>query len=156
MIVIEAQFAEGGCPDACQPIDLSQTSGDKIMQTICGTSLAAIAIVVASGSATFGVANPLLGAWKVENLGAHKNSDGFDYCSANPAFIFTPTTEIMFGPASPGQAPPQGKNDVTYMVSGNTIYVSSSAGFVDAPKYTMLSVNEMQAGQIGNCKYKRQ
>ena len=39
---------------------------------------------------------------------------------------------------------------------GNTIYVSSSATFVDAPKYIMLNANEMQAGQIGNCRYKRQ
>jgi hypothetical protein len=126
------------------------------MQGFYRTSLAAMAMVAASSSAGFGAANPLLGSWKVENLGAQRNSDGFDYCSANPAFTFTPETEIMFGPASPGQAAPQGKNAVTYLVSGNTIYVSSSAGFLDAPKYTMLNPNEMQAGQIGNCRYKRQ
>ena len=119
-------------------------------------NLTAVIAIVASSSVSLGAANPLLGTWKVENLGAHRNSDGFDYCSANPAFTFTPTTEIMFGPSSPGQAPPQGKNDVTYLVSGNTIYVSSTPGFVDAPKYTMLNANEMQAGQIGNCRYKRQ
>jgi hypothetical protein len=126
------------------------------MQNFYRTNLTAVAIVMASSVACLGAANPLLGTWKVENLGAHRNSDGFDYCSANPAFTFTPTTEIMFGPASPGQAPPQGKNDVTYMISGNTIYVSTSPGFLDAPKYTMLNANEMQAGQIGNCRYKRQ
>ena len=120
------------------------------------TSFMAIAIFAASSSTSLAAANPLLGTWKVENLGAHLNSDGFDYCSANPAFTFTPKSEIMFGPASPGQAPPQGKNDVTYLVSGNTIYVSSSPGFAGAPKYTMLNANEMQAGQIGNCRYKRQ
>ena len=119
-------------------------------------SLMGIALLAIANSAGLAAANPLLGTWKAENLGAQRNSDGFDYCSANPAFTFTPKTEIMFGPASPGQAPPQGKNDVTYLVSGNTIYVSSTPGFVNAPKYTMLGANEMQAGQIGNCRYKRQ
>ena len=126
------------------------------MRNFYRTSLAGIALLAIASSASFAAANPLLGTWKAENLGAHSNSDGFDYCSANPAFTFMPKTEIMFGPASPGQAPPQGKNDVTYLVSGNTIYVSSTPGFLDAPKYTMLSANEMQAGQIGNCRYKRQ
>ena len=126
------------------------------MQGTYQIGLVALVIVGASGSASLGAANPLLGTWKAENLGVHRNSDGVDYCSANPAFTFTPKTEIMFGPASPGQAPPQGKNNVTYLVSGSTIYVSSSPGFLDAPKYTMLSANEMQAGQIGNCRYKRQ
>jgi hypothetical protein len=126
------------------------------MQDAYRIGLVALMIVGASGSASYGAANPLLGTWKAENLGAHRNSDGVDYCSANLAFTFTPKTEIMFGPASPGQAPPQGKNDVTYLVSGNTVYVSSTPGFLDAPKYTMLSANEMQAGQIGNCRYKRQ
>jgi hypothetical protein len=115
-----------------------------------------LALSVTLSSACFAAANPLLGTWVAEDLGVHRNSDGVDYCAANPKFIFTPTTEIMFGPASPGQAPPQGKNEVTYLVSGNTIYVSSSPGFLDAPKYTMLNANEMQAGQIGNCRYKRQ
>jgi hypothetical protein len=126
------------------------------MRSLYAISLGAAALLVVSNSVCAGAANPLLGTWKVENLGAQKNSDGFDYCSANPAFTFTPTTEIMYGPASPGQAPPQGKNDVTYLVSGNTIYVSSTPGFVNAPNYTMLNANEMQAGQIGNCRYKRQ
>jgi Lipocalin-like domain len=126
------------------------------MQGIYRIGLVALVIMGATGSASLGAANPLLGTWKAENLGARRNSDGFDYCSANPAFTFTPKTEIMFGPASPGQAPPQGKNDVTYLVSGNTIYVSSTPGFLDAPRYTMLNANEMQSGQIGNCRYKRQ
>lgn len=116
----------------------------------------AISIFAIASSAALAAANPLLGTWKAEDLGAHRNSDGFDYCSANPAFIFRAKTETMFGPASPGQAPPQGTNEVTYLISGNTIYVSSMPGFIDAPKYTMLSANEMQAGQIGNCRYKRQ
>jgi hypothetical protein len=120
------------------------------------TSLTAIALLATTSSASFAASNPLLGSWKAEDLGVHRNSDGFDYCSANPAFIFRAKTETMFGPASPGQAPPQGTNEVTYMISGNTIYVSSMPGFVDAPKYTMLNANEMQAGQIGNCRYKRQ
>jgi Lipocalin-like domain len=128
----------------------------EIVRSFYRTPLAATAMLVLSCSTGLGAPNPLLGTWKVENLGAHRNSDGFDYCSANPAFTFTPTTEIMSGPASPGQAPPQGKNDVTYLVSGNTIYVSSSPGFVGAPNYTMLNANEMQAGQIGNCRYRRQ
>jgi len=126
------------------------------MQSFYRANLAAMAIIAVSSSAGLGAANPLLGTWKVENLGAQRNSDGFDYCSANPAFTFTLKSEIMFGPASPGQPAPQGKNDVTYLVSGNTIYVSSSPRFVDAPKYTMLGPNEMQAGQIGNCRYERQ
>lgn len=117
----------------------------------------AIAMIAASNSAALAGSNPLFGTWAAENLGAQRNSDGVDYCSANPAFTFTPTTEIMFGPpASPGEAPPQGKNAVIYMISGNTVYVSTSPGFVDAPNYTMLSADEMQAGQIGNCRYRRQ
>lgn len=126
------------------------------MRSLYAMSLGAAALLVVSNSVCAGAANPLLGTWRAENLGAQKNSDGFDYCSANPAFTFTATTEIMYGPASPGQAPPQGKNDVTYLVTGNTIYVSSTPGFVNAPHYTMLNANEMQAGQIGNCRYKRQ
>ncbi len=98
------------------------------MQYFYRMSLAAAAIVAASGSASLGAANPLLGSWKVENLGAQRNSDGFDYCSANPAFTFTSKTEIMFGPASPGQAAPArqersdlsgvGQHDLRVFLSG--------------------------------------
>jgi hypothetical protein len=129
---------------------------EKDMQRFHRAVVIGLALGVALSSGCLAAANPLLGTWVAEDLGAHRNSDGVDYCEANPKFIFTATTEIMFGPASPGQAPPQGKNDVKYLVSGKTIYVSASDSFLDAPKYTMLNANEMQAGQIGNCRYKRQ
>jgi hypothetical protein len=113
------------------------------------------ACLIMGAPAVAAPANMLLGKWKVE--GPHQvNSDGVDYCSANPEMIFTPTQQIMFGPASPGEKPPMGTDDVTYLVTGNTVYVSSSPGFLDAPKYTILNPNEMEADRIGNCHYRRQ
>ena len=118
--------------------------------------LAAAMLLALTGQA-LAAGNPLLGHWTLD-MPVHNNGDGFDYCSANPAFIFMPKTEIMFGPPNaPGQTMPRGKNDVIYLVTGNTVYVSAMPpGFEGAPKYTLIGPNEMEAGQIGNCRYKRQ
>ncbi|HEY5072308.1 MAG TPA: hypothetical protein VII63_09780 [Caulobacteraceae bacterium] len=94
-------------------------------------------------------ANPLIGDWRVEP-GGDVNSDGFAYCKVTPRLTFTPTTETMYA-----ESGAHGTNQVIYLVSGRDIYVSSSPGFVGAPKFTMLGPNEMTLDAVGHCKYRR-
>jgi len=94
-------------------------------------------------------ANPLIGDWRVEP-GGDVNSDGFAYCKVTPELTFTTTTETMYA-----ESGAHGTNDVMYLVSGQDIYVSSSPGFVGAPKFTMLGPNEMTLDAVGHCKYRR-
>ena len=94
-------------------------------------------------------ANPLIGDWRVEP-GGDVNSDGFAYCKVTPELTFTATTETMYA-----EGGAHGVNDVIYLVSGQDIYVSSTPGFVGAPKFTMLGPNEMTLDAVGYCKYRR-
>ena len=94
-------------------------------------------------------ANPLIGDWQVEP-GGDVNSDGFAYCKVTPRLTFTATTETMYA-----EGGAHGANDVIYLVSGQDIYVSSSPGFLNAPKFTMLGPNEMTLDAVGHCKYRR-
>jgi hypothetical protein len=105
--------------------------------------------VTAPAACLAAAANPLLGDWRVEP-GGDVNSDGFAYCKVTPELTFTPTTETMYA-----QGGAHGTNDVAYLVSGHDVFVSSSPGFVGAPKFTMLGPDEMTLDAVGHCKYRR-
>ncbi len=119
------------------------------MITIRDLALGTVLLMAGGQACSADPQNPLLGAWTAEPNG-YVDSQGFEFCKVTPRMEFTPTTQTMFS------ATAQGTTDVSYLVSGNTVYVSSTPSFLDAPKYIILGPNEIQAASVGNCKYTRE
>ena len=113
--------------------------------------LAAVALFSIAGveACSAKPANPLLGSWIAEP-GGYVDSQRFAFCKVTPKMVFAPTSQTMFNAEGA-----QGVTKVIYLVSNDTVYVSSTPGFMSAPKYTILGPNEMQSDTMGNCKYRR-
>lgn len=122
------------------------------MKTL-GSALA-LALLLSGCSARGQSSNPLLGKWKAEPNG-FVGRDGFQYCKVIPEMDFAPASQTMYMAGTQFRPPAHGTTQVQYLVAGNKIYVSSTAGFAGAPMYTMLGPNEMQESAAGGCKYTR-
>ena len=49
----------------------------------------------------------------------------------------------------------QSTTAVHYLVSGNKVYVSSTASFYNAPSYLITGPNKMTSEDVGHCPYEK-
>ena len=99
--------------------------------------------------------NPLLGKWKLSGPG-YVDRDGNSWCTATPMLEFTATAQTVYVAATKFRPAAQSTTQVTYLVSGNKVYASSTPSFYNAPSYLMVGPGKMMSQDIGHCPYQKQ
>lgn len=99
--------------------------------------------------------NPLIGIWKLSGPG-YTDRDGNSWCTSMPRFDFTPTSETIYAAATKFRPAAQSTSAVTYLVSGNKVYVSTEPSFYNAPSYLIVGPNKMMSEDVGHCPYQKQ
>jgi hypothetical protein len=98
--------------------------------------------------------NPLLGNWTLSGPG-YVDRDGFNWCAPTPRLDFTPTSQTVYAAATKFRPAAQSTTPVHYLVSGNKVYVSSTASFYNAPSYLITGPNKMTSEDMGHCPYEK-
>jgi hypothetical protein len=100
-------------------------------------------------------ANPLLGKWRAEPNG-YVTRDGLAVCEVDPEIEFTATQQTLYQAATQFRPAAKGTTDVVYQVTGNKVMVATAGAAGSGTTYVILGPNEMQATDMGNCKFTRE
>ena len=125
------------------------------MRNYRGLAVLAAAMLLTLDACGAGASNPLLGKWRAEPNG-YVTRDGVALCEVDPEIEFTATQQTLYQAATPFRPAAQGTTPVVYQVSGKTVMVSVSGGAGSQTAYILLGPDEMQATDMGNCRYKRE
>jgi hypothetical protein len=125
------------------------------MRRYYGYGLFAASAVVMLCACAAAQANPLLGKWRAEPNG-FVTSDGLAVCEVDPEIEFTATQQTLYQAATQFRPAAKGTTDVVYQVAGNKVMVAAAAAGGSGATYIILGPNEIQATDMGNCKYTRE
>lgn len=115
---------------------------------------AAILLTAAGTAMCEAESNPLLGNWVLSGPG-YVDRDGNSWCTAIPRLDFTATSQTVYAAATKFRPAAQSTTAVHYLVSGNKVYISSTATFYNAPSYLITGPNKMTSEDVGHCPYEK-